>query len=62
MDMKIISQSEIRNEVGKYMNINNTLSLEYTSCIDLSCKISCVLCINAIKSFPFEKLESVLPD
>lgn len=48
MDMKIISQSEIRNEVGKYMNINNTLSLEYTSCIDLSCKISCVLCINAI--------------
>lgn len=26
--MKIISESEIRNEVGKYMNINNTLSFD----------------------------------
>lgn len=60
--MKIISESEIRNEVGKYMNINNTLSFEYTYifCVGLSCKITCVFCKNAIKSFPFERLESFL--
>lgn len=42
--MKIISESEIRNEVGKYMNINNTLSFEYTYivCVGLSCNITCV--------------------
>lgn len=42
--MKIIFELEIRNEVGKYMNINNMLLFEYIYifCVGLFCNIICV--------------------